>query len=211
MSIANAHARREALPYSTLAIANDAARPFSVRAWRRLSPRGRRLHGRCRKPELSIRGSRLVREHRRQLAQHLTHVPDALARVAREQRFERRRIGSGEPCSSSSFRRAPASVSPSTNSRCLIRRTNSRSARRYTRGPPSVFATPRSGNSASQLRSTYGWTWAISHTSGCRNNDRFGICTVVTPGMQGAGEYSERAHISGSVGPGSVQLLIADR
>ena len=58
--------------------------------------------------------------------------------------------------------------------------------------------TPRSGNSASQVRSTYGCTWAISHTSGCRNSDRFGISAVVTPGMQGAGKVYRNNRHAGS-------------
>src|SRR5947199_145455 len=45
------------------------------------------------------------------------------------------------------------------------------------------FATPRSENSASHERSTYGCTCAISQTSGCLNSDRLGIWTVSGNGL----------------------------
>src|SRR5687767_15510063 len=48
------------------------------------------------------------------------------------------------------------------------------------RGPFGALATPRSGNSASQPRRTYGWTSAISQTSCPRNAGLLGMTTVPT-------------------------------
>src|SRR5262245_33460850 len=61
------------------------------------------------------------------------------------------------------------------------------------RGAPADLATPRSGNSASHERRTYGCTLRISHTSVALNSARFGISTSVkVSGMnlRGTGKYS---------------------
>src|SRR5262249_30747651 len=57
---------------------------------------------------------------------------------------------------------------------------------RYTRGAPADFATPRSGNSASHDRSTYGCTFRRSQTSAALKSARFGISTgAATSGIRG--------------------------
>src|SRR5687768_18431140 len=48
------------------------------------------------------------------------------------------------------------------------------------RAPPAVLVTPRSGNSDSHVRSTYGCTLAISQTSEALNSARLGISTSPT-------------------------------
>ena len=42
------------------------------------------------------------------------------------------------------------------------------------------------------IRSTYGWTLAISQTSGCRNSERLGISTGSTVGIRAPAKYSRR-------------------
>src|SRR3954447_12502383 len=51
------------------------------------------------------------------------------------------------------------------------------------RGAPAAFATPSSGNSASQDRSTYGCTLTRSHTSAALNSARFGMAIGTVSGI----------------------------
>ncbi len=88
----------------------------------------------------------------------VAEVLDALAsapRVSRTSAISASRASAAAWGNASSIRRrAPASVSPSPNTSCLIRRTCSTSDCRYRRGVSGDFCTPIPGNSFSHDRST---------------------------------------------------------
>ena len=99
-------------------------------------------------------------------AERVEHLRDSASRASRAALA----VGGDD---SSSRRRAPASVSPSPNTSCLIRSTWSTSDCRYSRGVSGDFCTPIPGNSFSHDRSTYGWSCASSQTSAALNS--FGV------------------------------------